>query len=268
MMDSTTLTTLHCTLDGAVATITLDRPEVLHALNARMFDELEHLFITLAADPAIRVVLLTGSGDRAFAAGADIRALAETDAVSGRANAERGHQVLDLIESHLERSGKPVIAAVNGVALGGGCELALACTLRIASDKARLGFPEVKLGLIPGYGGSQRLTRLIGRSAALRIMLSAQFVDASEALRIGLVDEVAPAAELMTRARALADTIASMAPLAIAGVLEAVRRGEGQSLTEALHVEAEIFGRLCATADKHEGVTAFLAKRPALWQRR
>ena len=268
MIDPKALTTLHCTLDGAIATITLDRPEVLHALNSIMFDELEHLFTTLAADPAIRVVLLTGSGDRAFAAGADIRALAETDAVSGRANAERGHQVLALIESHLERAGKPVIAAVNGVALGGGCELALACTLRIASDKARLGFPEVKLGLIPGYGGTQRLTRLIGRSAALRIMLSAQFVDATEAFRLGLVDELVPAAELLPRARALAETIASMAPLAVAGVLEAVHRGEGHPLSEALHAEAEIFGRLCATADKHEGVTAFLAKRPAVWHSR
>ena len=268
MIDPNALTTLHCTLDGAIATITLDRPEVLHALNSTMFDELEHLFTTLAADPAIRVVLLTGSGDRAFAAGADIRALADTDAVSGRANSERGHQVLALIECHLERAGKPVIAAVNGVALGGGCELALACTLRIASDRARLGFPEVKLGLIPGYGGTQRLTRLIGRSAALRIMLSAQFVDAAEALRLGLVDDVVPAAELPARARALAETIASMAPLAVAGVLEAVHRGEGQPLAEALHAEADIFGRLCATADKHEGVTAFLAKRPAVWHSR
>jgi enoyl-CoA hydratase len=260
------LTTLHCTLDGPVATITLDRPEVLHALNSTMFDELERVFTTLAADPAIRVVLLTGSGDRAFAAGADIRALAETDAATGLAASQRGQQVFALIQSELEHNGKPVIAAVNGVALGGGCELALACTLRIASDKARLGFPEVKLGLIPGYGGTQRLTRLIGRSAALRLMLTAQIVDAAESLRLGLVDDVAPAAELLPRARALADTIASMAPLAIAGVLEAVERGESKALPEALQAEAHIFGRLCATADKQEGVTAFLAKRPAVWQ--
>jgi enoyl-CoA hydratase len=268
MPDLATLTTLHCILEGPVAILTLDRPEVLHALNSVMFDELEFAFTTLAADPAIRAVILTGSGDRAFAAGADIRALAETDAATGLAASQRGQEVFALIACHLEAAGKPVIAAVNGVALGGGCELALACTLRIASDKARLGFPEVKLGLIPGYGGTQRLTRLIGRSAALRLMLSAQIVDALEALGLGLVDDIAPAAELLTRARALAQTIASMAPLAIAGVLEAVARGEDQPLPEALSVEAHIFGRLCATADKQEGVTAFLAKRPAIWQGR
>lgn len=268
MNDLASLTTLHCSFDGPVATITLDRPEVLHALNSILFDELERVFVTLAVDPSIRVVVITGSGDRAFAAGADIRALAETDAVTGLAASQRGQQVFALIQSQLERNGKPVIAAVNGVALGGGCELALACTLRVASEKARLGFPEVKLGLIPGYGGTQRLTRLIGRSAALRLMLSAQIVDASEALRLGLVDEVVPAAELLPRARALAESIASMAPLAIAGVLEAVERGEGEALPEALGTEAEIFGRLCGTADKHEGLSAFLGKRPAIWHGR
>ncbi len=268
MPDLATLTTLHCNIEGPVATLTLNRPEVLHALNSVMFDELEQAFTTLAADPGLRAVILTGSGDRAFAAGADIRALAETDAATGLAASQRGQQVFALIASTLERAGKPIIAAINGVALGGGCELALACTLRIASDKARLGFPEVKLGLIPGYGGTARLTRLIGRSAALRLMLSAQIVDAPEALRLGLVDEVTPPAELLPRARTLADTIASMAPLAIAGVLEAVARGTDQPLPHALAVEAEIFGRLCATADKHEGLTAFLAKRPATWQAR
>jgi enoyl-CoA hydratase len=268
MIDPASLTTLHCTLEGSVATITLDRPEVLHALNSTMFDELERLFTHLAADPAVRAVILTGAGDRAFAAGADIRALTETDATTGRAAAERGHHVFGLIQSQLEHAGKPVLAAINGVALGGGCELALACTLRIASEKARLGFPEVKLGLIPGYGGTQRLTRLIGRSAALRLMLSAQIVDAPEALRIGLVDEVVPTADLLPRTLALAETIASLAPLAIAGVLEAVERGEGKPLPEGLRDEAEIFGRLCATDDKREGLTAFLAKRPAVWQGR
>lgn len=268
MNDLIAFKTLHCARDGATATISLDRPEVLNALSNTMFDELESLFISLAADPAVRVVLLTGVGERAFAAGADVRALAETDAGSGLATSQRGHQVFALIQSHLERSGKPVIAAVNGVALGGGCELALACTLRVASDKARLGFPEVKLGLIPGYGGTQRLTRLIGRSAALHLMLSAQIVDAPEALRIGLIDVVVPAAELMSHARSLADTIAAMAPLAIAGVLEAFERGEGKPLSEALQAEAEIFGRLCGTADKQEGLAAFLGKRAAVWQNR
>jgi enoyl-CoA hydratase len=258
------LKTLHCDLEGAVATITLDRPEVLHALDSTMFDELERVFAKLAADPVVRVILLTGSGERAFAAGADIRALAETDAVSGLAASQRGQQVF----AQIERCGKPVIACVNGVALGGGCELALACTLRLASDKARLGFPEVKLGLIPGYGGTQRLTRLVGRGAALRMMLTAQIVDAPEALRIGLVNDVVPAAELLPRARALAETIATMAPLAVAGVLEAVERGDGTPLDEGLRAEAEIFGRLCATADKHEGLAAFMAKRAAVWQGR
>ncbi len=266
MSPLTSLTTLHCQLDGPIATLTLNRPEVLHALNKTMFDDLELAFTTLAADPAIRAVILTGSGERAFAAGADIRALAETDAATGLAASQRGHHVFGLIQSALEAAGKPVIAAINGVALGGGCELALACTLRIASEKARLGFPEVKLGLIPGYGGTQRLTRLIGHSAALRLMLSAEFVDAREALRLGLVDEVTFADDLLPRARLLADTIASMAPLAIAGVLESVARGANQPLPQALAVEAEIFGRLCATADKKEGLTAFLAKRPAVWQ--
>ncbi|HEY5213898.1 MAG TPA: enoyl-CoA hydratase-related protein [Acidobacteriaceae bacterium] len=262
------LKTLHFEQMGQVATITLDRPEVLHALNAQMFDELERVFTTLAADPSVRVLVITGSGDRAFAAGADIRALVDTDALSGLAVSQRGQHVFSLIASHLERSGKPVLAAVNGVALGGGCELALACTLRIASDKARLGLPELKLGLIPGYGGSQRLPRLIGPGPALRMMLTAQIVDATEALRLGLVDEVVPAADLLPRAQALAESIAAMAPLAVAGLLEAVHRGEGKPLPEALASEADIFGRLCGTADKHEGLTAFLAKRPPVWHNR
>ena len=264
MSEPTLLTTLHCRRDGAVATVTLDRPEVLNALNARMFDELEIVFTQLTADDSVRVVLLTGSGERAFAAGADIRGLVETDAVSGRKVSERGQQVF----AQIERCGKPVIACVNGVALGGGCELALACTLRLASDTARFGLPEVKLGLVPGYGGTQRLTRLIGRGAALKMMLSAEMVGAAEALQLGLAQVVVPAAELMVRANALAATIAAMAPLAIAGVLEAVELGGEGTLDDGLQVEAHIFGRLCGTADKHEGLTAFLNKRAASWQGR
>lgn len=260
--------TLLCEQTGAVAVITLNRPDVLHALNAQMFDELEAVFHTLAADPGVRVVIITGSGDRAFAAGADIRALADTDAASGLAVSRRGQHVFGLIQSQLARAGKPVIAAINGVALGGGFELALACTLRIASDKARVGLPEAKLGLIPGYGGSQRLPRLIGQSAALRMMLTAQIVDATEGLRLGIVDEVVPAADLLPRTHSVAETIAALAPLAVAGILEAVQRGTGTSLSEGLHAEAEIFGRLCGSADKHEGLTAFLAKRAAIWQGR
>jgi len=254
-------TRLRVEREGAIATVTLDRPEVLHALDAVMFDELERAFAELTADASVRVILLTGSGERAFAAGADIRALAHTDSASGRAASERGQQVfLDI-----ERCGKPVIACVNGVALGGGCELALACTFRIASDRAKLGLPELKLGLIPGYGGTQRLPRLIGRSAALRLMLTGAAVDAAEALRLGLVDEVVSAGELVTRARAIAESIAAMAPLAISAVVQAVARGDGLPIEDAMRVEAEIFGRLCGTVDKREGLEAFLEKRAPKW---
>ena len=255
-------TTLQLTRAGGVATVTLHRPEVLHALDALSFDELEQAFAELREDAAIHVVLLTGSGERAFAAGADIRGLQATDAATGRANSERGQSVLNKIEA----CGKPVIACINGVALGGGCELALACTLRLASDRARMGLPEVKLGLVPGYGGTQRLPRLIGRSAALRLMLTATIVDAAEALRLGLVDEVVPAAELMARAKAVADALAGFAPMAVTGVVEAVRRGEDLPLRSGLEAEAEIFGALCGTADKTEGLTAFLEKRAPVWQ--
>jgi len=245
-----------------IATVTLNRPEVLNSLNAEMFDDLESTFTQLSADPTIRVILLTGSGDRAFAAGADIRGLASTDAISGLAVSQRGQHVFSLIET----CGKPVIAAINGIALGGGCELALACTLRIASETARLGLPEVKLGLIPGYGGTQRLTRLIGRGQALRLMLTAAIVPAPEALTLGLVEEVLPATGLLPRAQALAATIATLSPLGIAGVLESVNRTEGLTPAAGLAIEAEIFGRLCGTADKHEGLHAFLEKRAPTWR--
>ena len=259
--NNTPWTRLRVEREGAIATVTLDRPEVLHALDAVMFDELERAFAALTADASVRVILLTGSGERAFAAGADIRALAHTDSASGRAASERGQQVF----LEIERCGKPVIACVNGVALGGGCELALACTFRIASDRAKLGLPELKLGLIPGYGGTQRLPRLIGRSAALRLMLTGAAVDAAEALRLGLVDEVVSAGELMTRARAIAELIAGMAPLAISAVVQAVACGEGLPVEDAMRVEAEIFGKLCGTADKREGLEAFLEKRAPKW---
>jgi enoyl-CoA hydratase len=253
-------TTLRCERASAVATVTLDRPDVLHALNGAMFDDLEAAFAELAADAGVRVVLLTGAGERAFAAGADIRGLVETDAVSGKRVSERGQQVM----SQIERCGKPVIACVNGAALGGGCELAMACTLRIASDKAKLGLPEVKLGLIPGYGGTQRLLRLVGRGAALQMMLTGAVIGAEEALRLGLVQEVVTAAELMPRGRAAAETIAAMAPLAVAALLEATT----DPLEEGLRREADIFGRLCGTEDKREGLSAFLEKRAPVWHGR
>lgn len=253
-------TLLFETADG-IATVTLNRPSVLHALNSQLFDELELLFTIISKDPAVRVVLITGSGEKAFAAGADINELVATDRISGEQKSLRGQSVFHLIET----CDKPVIALVNGFALGGGCELALACTLRIASDKARLGQPEVKLGLLPGYGGSQRLPRLVGPSAALKLLITGEMIDAVEALRIGLVDEVVPADALLTRGRELAKTIAAQAPLAVSACLIAVRRGADLPLNAALRFEADLFGQLCATADKAEGTGAFLEKRKPNW---
>lgn len=244
-----------------IALVTLNRPKVLHALNSQVFDELETVFRALAEDPDVRVILLAGSGEKAFAAGADINEIAATDTVTGAAKARRGQGVFRLIET----CGKPVIALINGFALGGGCELAMACTLRLASDTARLGQPEVKLGLIPGYGGTQRLPRLVGQPAALKLLLTGEMIGAAEALRIGLVDEVVPAARLLQRGQELARTITTMAPLAVAGCLEAVERGSDLDLEAAFEVEAQIFGRLCGTADKAEGTQAFLEKRPPAW---
>ena len=256
--------TLLCEVRNQVATITLNRPKVLNALNTQVFDELETVFIALAADNAIRVILLTGVGEKAFAAGADINEIAAADVLMGLAKARRGQAIFRLIET----CGKPVIALINGFALGGGCELAMACTMRLASDKARLGQPEVKLGLIPGYGGTQRLPRLIGESASLRLLLTGEIIDASEAFRIGLVDEVMPAERLMERGAALADSLSTMAPLAVAGCLEAVERGRGLEIEAAMEIEAKIFGRLCATEDKSEGTKAFLEKRSPVWSGR
>jgi enoyl-CoA hydratase len=262
-VDAAQFRTILCERDDAVATVVLTRPEALNALDALMFNELEALFTILEADPAIRVILLTGAGERAFAAGADIGDLLHTDASSGGEVSARGQQVF----SQIEGCCKPVIACINGVALGGGCELAMACTLRLASDKARLGLPEVRLGLIPGYAGTHRLPKLVGRGVALRMMLTAQIVDANEARRIGLVEEVYPAADLMRHAKELAQTICKMAPLAILGLLQAIGHNDS-SLSEGMLRETEIFSRLCATADKHEGLTAFLEKRPAQWNGR
>jgi enoyl-CoA hydratase len=246
---------------GHVLTVTLNRPKVLNALNARVFDELEAVFSDGKTSEDVRVVVLTGAGERAFAAGADLKEMGSTDRVSGERLARRGQEVFNLIAG----CGRPVIALVNGFALGGGCELAMACTMRIASEAARLGQPEVKLGLVPGWGGTQRLPRLVGRSAALKMMLTGEPVGAGEALRIGLVDEVVPAGELMARGEALARVIADGAPLAVHGCMEAVERGFELSLEDGLGVEAGVFGRLSGTEDKREGVGAFLEKRAARW---
>jgi enoyl-CoA hydratase len=244
-----------------LAIITLNRPQVLNALNAALLSELASAIEVVAADPEIRVLLLTGAGPKAFAAGADIAELAALDAESGRAYAARGQA----FSRQLETFGKPIIACINGFALGGGCELAMACTLRLAADTAKLGQPEVKLGVIAGFGGTQRLPRLVGRGAALRLLLSGMTISAAEALRIGLVDEVVPAAELMARAEALALEIAANAPLAIERTLLAVDSGLDLSLEDALADEARHFGQTCATHDKAEGTAAFLAKRAAVW---
>jgi enoyl-CoA hydratase len=253
--------TLQLTVEGRVATVTLDRPKVLNALNAAMLLELDEAFAGLADNATVRVVLLCGAGGKAFAAGADINELAAADADSGEQLARRGQRVFRRIET----LGKPVIACIDGFALGGGCELAMACTLRLASEAARLGQPEIKLGILPGYGGSQRLPRLVGQGAALKMILTGAMVSAAEALRIGLVDEVVAGDGLMTRAIELAEQIAGMPPLAVAASIEAVGRGADMTLDDALALEAGIFGRLCGTEDKREGTAAFLEKRSAVW---
>jgi enoyl-CoA hydratase len=256
--------TLLCEVKDHVATVTLNRPQVLNALNSTVFNELDQAFMKFVGNVEVRVILLTGAGEKAFAAGADIGEIARLDVATGEAKARRGQEVLRMIET----CGKPVIACINGFALGGGCELAMACTMRVASETARMGQPEVKLGLIPGYGGSQRLPRLVGRSMALKLLLTGEMVSATEALGIGLVDEVVPAGRLMERAEELAKTIVGMAPLAVAGCMEAVRWGSELSLMAGTDVEAEIFGRLCGTEDKAEGTKAFLEKRAPVWQGR
>jgi len=256
-------TNLRLELRPPVAQITLDRPKVLNALNAATLAELEAAMTSVADDASIRVVLLTGAGGRAFAAGADIRELtAAATAQEGRAFALKGQAVLRRIET----LDKPVIACIQGFALGGGCELAMACTFRLAADDARLGQPEAALGVIPGYGGTQRLPRLVGRGAALKLLLTGETIGAEEALRIGLVDEVVPAANLMTRAEAIAEAIAKKAPLAVTETLRVVEDGLALPLELGLLREAETFGRLCATADKAEGTQAFLEKRSPLWK--
>jgi len=256
--------TLQFAVADRVATVTLNRPKVLNALNATMLRELDELFAELLLDDTVRVILLRGAGGKAFAAGADIAELAQADAASGEQLAGSAQRIFRRIET----LGKPVIACIDGFALGGGCELAMACTLRLASDAARLGQPEIKLGLIPGYGGSQRLPRLVGPGTALKMLLTGAMVDAAEALRIGLVDEVVPADKLADRALELAKLIAGMPPLAVSAAIDAVDRGADLPLDEALALEATIFGRLCGTEDKREGTQAFLEKRAAVWSGR
>jgi len=243
--------------DEPIAVITLNRPDVLNALNASMLHELAGTLSALQGDESIRVVVLTGAGDKAFAAGADIGEQAAQSATSGREFALQGQRVFDLVEN----LGKPVISAINGYALGGGCELAMACTLRLAADTAKLGQPEITLGLIPGYAGSQRLARLVGKTKAMELLLTGAPVSGAEAERMGLVNRVVPAAELMTEARALAGRLARNAPIATRYILDAVNRGLEMPLPEASSFEATLFGLAMATDDMREGTAAFLEKR-------
>ncbi len=242
-----------------IAYVTVNRPEKLNALNRQVIEELQACFRGLRRDEGVRVVIITGAGERAFIAGADINELAEQTPVEGREMSRRGQHMLEVIEN----LGKPVIAAINGYALGGGCELAMACTLRVASETARLGQPEVKLGIIPGYAGTQRLPRLVGKGRALEMILSGDPVTAQEAYRIGLVNQVVPASELISAAEKLAQKIMANAPLAVKFALEAVNHGMEMSETEGQFLEANLFGLCCTTADMKEGTRAFLEKRPA-----
>jgi enoyl-CoA hydratase len=249
--------------DG-IAYVTLNRPRVLNALNKATWQDLRTAFEDARDDAAVCGIILTGAGDKAFIAGADISELATVSAVQAEESSRNGQEVLNLVEN----LGKPVIAAVNGFALGGGCETAMACTIRVASENAKFGQPEVALGLIPGGGGTQRLPRLVGKGRALQLILSGEIISAQEAYRIGLVNEVVPAAELITRSEAILKKIFSNAPLAVKFSLEAVNKGMETSQSEGLALEASFFGLCAGTEDKNEGTQAFLQKRRPQFQGR
>jgi enoyl-CoA hydratase/carnithine racemase len=242
---------------GAIAYVTVNRPKVLNALNTPTWKDLRTAFEHARDDDAVRGVILSGAGDKAFVAGADISELAHASAIDAERSSSSGQEVLNLIEN----LGKPVIAAINGFALGGGCETAMACTIRIAVEHAKFGQPEVKLGLLPGGGGTQRLPRLVGKGRALQLILSGEIISAQEAWRIGLVNEVVPASGLIARAEAILKTIASNAPIAIKLSLEAVNKGLDTSQSEGFALEASYFGLCAGTEDKKEGTSAFLEKR-------
>jgi len=263
-MSSPRLENLWYEKKGAIAYVTLNRPTVLNALNQRTWENLRTAFEDARDDAQVRGVILTGAGDKAFIAGADISELAHVTAVEAEESSTFGQAVLNLIEN----LGKPVIAAVNGFALGGGCETAMACTIRVASEHVKFGQPEVKLGVIPGGGGTQRLPRLVGKGRALQLILSGEMISAQEAYRIGLVNEVVPAADLITRAEAILKQIFSNAPLAVKFSLEAVNKGMETSQAEGLSLEASLFGLCAGTEDKKEGTSAFLAKRAPQFQGR
>lgn len=243
--------------NNRIGTVVINRPDKLNALNWQAKSELGSLFETVKSDPAIDVVIVTGTGEKAFVAGTDIKELTELDGRSGKDFAVKGQQVFHLIEN----LGKPVIAAVNGYALGGGCELALACHIRIASENAKFGQPEVNLGIIPGYGGTQRLARLVGKGRAFQMILTGDPIDAQEALRIGLVNKVVPAGELRSAAEAMARQILGKGQVAIRLALKAVNMTQETNLTDGLDLEASLFGVCCDSEDFKEGTAAFLEKR-------
>lgn len=242
---------------GTIGYVTINRPKVLNALNTPTWKDLRTAFEDARDDVAVRGVILTGAGDKAFVAGADISELAHVAAFEAEQSSRFGQGVLDLIEN----LGKPVVAAINGFALGGGCETAMACTIRIAVETAKFGQPEVKLGLLPGGGGTQRMPRLIGKGRALQLILSGEMISAQEAYRIGLVNEIVPAADLITSAEGILKKIASNAPIAVKFALEAANKGMETSQSEGLLLEASYFGLCAATEDKKEGTAAFLEKR-------
>ncbi len=248
--------------EGGIARVTVDRPDKLNALNDAVIGELQHCFEALRDDDSVRAVILTGAGEKAFVAGADIGELAKQTPLQARPLAQKGQHLMDTIEG----LPKPVIAAVNGFALGGGCELAMACHLRFASDNALLGLPEVTLGIIPGYGGTQRLPRLVGKGRAMELILSAKPIDAAEAHRIGLVNKVFPQAELIPATEKALRKMLGHGPVAMRFALDAVNHGSEMPLADGLDYEATFFGLLAATDDVKEGMTAFLEKRPAHFQ--
>jgi len=249
---------------GGVATLTVNRPDKLNALNAQTLDEMEHAFDHCATSESVRALIVTGAGEKAFVAGADIAELSRQSPIDGKERSARGQGVLDRIE----RLGKPVVAAINGFALGGGCELAMACHVRVAAEGARLGTPEVKLGLMCGYAGTQRLPRLVGKGRALEILLTGEMVDAAEAFRIGLVNRVVPKEKLLAESEALLRKMLANGPVSLRFVLEAVNAGLETTLEEGQRLEATLFGLICTTEDMKEGTQAFLEKRPAKFQGR
>jgi len=242
---------------GKIGYVTINRPKVLNALNRAVMTELNDVFSKIKDDSEVFAVILTGAGEKSFVAGADINELAVQGPVEGADFALWGQGVLNLIEN----LGKPVIAAVNGFALGGGCELAMACNIRIASENAKFGQPEVNLGIIPGYGGTQRLPRLVGKGRALELILTGELIGADEAYRIGLVNKVVPLTELMSSAEKMANTILSKGPIAVKFAIEAVNHGLSGTLAEGLLLEARLFGLIASTEDKIEGTKAFIEKR-------